>query len=703
MNLPGPVSAYLTDWLMQRCTFGFILLDPNGHVLSWGGELDRLGIGSLAKGRPISEQLACMEGLLPISEAALELPLIKPDLEHVWDVHLFKTEDGYGLLIIDASADAQKIGAFQQKANEQALKYAQQTEPKATIHALSQSELIENVMLACNVAVLKMETHGKFTLLGRAPDWLMRFCPSASSQTCQLDPDNVFSFLENFMHEAHDFWADEKSGCLKSGLWIEADEAGKEHLFEASAIHTGRSKILLIAKEHSILAEKQTLIQKGREMALGRFSLERTQSKLQAARDDLELRVQERTRELEEINDRLARELEHRKQLEAERTRMMTHLQQAQKMEAIGTLAGGIAHDFNNILSAIIGFTELSLMEAAQGSQLQTNLEHVFSAGQRAKKLIRQILTFSRQSNPETQPVQVRQIMKEAIELLRASTPAIIDIKHNIQSDAYVMADPSQLHQVVMNLSTNASQAMQPDGGVLSLALRDCDIGPENSAAHPNLLPGSYVEMTIADSGHGMSQETLARIYDPFFTTKEKGQGTGMGLSVVHGIIKNCKGDITVTSKVGQGTTFRLVLPTVRASDTPAITMKSMLPRGTERILFVDDEPMQIDLAIKILAPLGYRVEAFTDSTSALQKFYETPDRFDLILTDMYMPRMTGRILSGRIKEIRSDIPIILCSGYGDSPATPLHLNQHISGYLMKPFGMRELAMTVRRVLNESA
>jgi signal transduction histidine kinase/ActR/RegA family two-component response regulator len=700
MNLPKPVGTYLADWLRQRCGFAYIMLDLNGRVLSWGGELDRLGIGSLTAGRPISEQLVFMEGLLPIAETALELPLVKQDLEHVWDVHLFKADGGYSLLIMDAGIDARKIEVFQQELNESALRRAGQAGPQAAGQAPSQFELIENVFFACNIAVLELTTDGKLSLVGRAPSWLTRFCPVAPDQSCQLDPDNVFSFLENFMHEAHAFWAGGKAGCLKSGLWIELDEAGKEYLFEATAIHTGRSKILAIAKEHSMLIEKQALIQKGREIELGRNCLEKSQSELKAARDDLESRVQQRTRELEQINIRLARELELRKQLEAERTEMISHLQQAQKMEAIGTLAGGIAHDFNNILSAIIGFTELSLTETPEGSQLQMNLQHVFSAGQRAKKLIRQILTFSRQSNPETQPVQFCLIMKEAIELLRASVPAIIEIRQDIQSRAYVMADPSQLHQVVMNLCTNASHAMLPDGGVLVLVLSDREIGPEDSAVYPNMLPGSYLELSVADTGHGMSPETLGRIYDPFFTTKKKGHGTGMGLSVVHGIVKNCKGDITVTSTIGQGTTFRVLLPTVKPVNEPGITIKTKLPRGSEQILFVDDEPMQIDLALKILVPLGYRVEAFTDSTTALQKFFETPDRFDLILTDMYMPRMTGRVLATRINEIRTDIPIILCSGYNDNPADSQQSNQHISGYLMKPFGMKELALTVRRILD---
>jgi signal transduction histidine kinase/ActR/RegA family two-component response regulator len=703
MRLPAPVGQYLADWLAERCSFGFIMLNENGNVISWGGALDRLGIGPLVENRLISEQLVFMEGLLPLAETALQLPLVRPDAIHVWDVHLFKTDRGYGLLILDARQEAQILGVFQQKANELALKRAKQAAASGIGAALLPSGFLEDLLLACNMAALQFGVDGKFSLIGRAPQWLARFCPDAGAQPCHLDPANVFAFLENFLNEAQAFWSGGKIGCIKSGLWIEMDEAGKEHLFEAAAINTGQSKILLLSKEHSALTEKQALIQKGREIALDHYTLERRRNELQAAHHDLEERVRQRTRELERMNIRLAGELQHRERLEVERSEILNQLQQAQKMEAIGTLAGGIAHDFNNILSAVIGFTELSLMDAPSGSQLQTNLQHVFSAGQRAKKLIRQILTFSRQSNPETQPVQLRLIMNEVFELLRASLPATIEIRQDLNSNAFVMADPSQLHQVVMNLCTNASHAMQPDGGVLELALRDYDIGPENSAIYPDLLPGSYMEMKVTDSGTGMSKETLDRIYDPFFTTKGKGEGTGMGLSVVHGIIKNCKGDIAATSRIGLGTTFRVILPTIKQVGAPAIHLKSELPRGSERILFVDDEPLLTDLALRTLQSLGYQVETFNDSTAALQAYLEAPERFDLVVTDMYMPKMTGKVLAREISKIRPKVPIILCSGYGGGLVHPNPLDQHISHYLMKPYGRKELATTVRRILDKKA
>ena len=703
MKLPRPISDYFGQWLAQRRGFGYILTDPDGHVRTWGGNLQGLGVGPLKLGQAVSEQLILMEGLLPLTEPALQIPMVRLDADHTLDVHLFKTDEGYGLLLMDASMDAQKQGAFQQKANESALDMERRTELNQP-HLLSlHSDLIENLFFACNITALQLRPDNRFSVIGRAPAWFEKFCPHTAAETCRLDPENYFSFLDNFLREAHDFWGLERIGSIKSGLWIELDENQREHLFDAIALYTGQSKILLISKERSDLIEKHDLIQKGREIALDRSSLERIQNDLQAAHDNLETRVRERTRELEQMNARLTRELEHRRALETERTEMMLHLQQAQKMEAIGTLAGGIAHDFNNILSAVMGFTELSLIDAPHGSQLETNLKHVLSAGIRAKKLIGQILAFSRQTNPETQPVLLTGIVQEATELLRASLPATIEIKLDLQSNACVMADPSQLHQVVMNLCTNAGQAMQRDGGTLQLVLKNYEIDSEDASGHAGLTPGAYVEMTISDSGPGMSQETLKRIYDPFFTTKEKGHGTGLGLSVVHGIVRNYKGDIFANSKVGQGTTFRILLPITNEQGAAAVQSQSRLPTGEECILYVDDEAVQADLIQKFLTPLGYRIVTFTDSTVALQAFQDNPQRFDLVLTDMYMPKISGKILSAEIKKIRPDIPVIICSGYGDRSTDPTSSTKQVDGYLTKPFSMKELASTIRTVLSKKA
>jgi signal transduction histidine kinase/ActR/RegA family two-component response regulator len=694
MKLPQPISDYYCDWLAQKRALGYILLEADGRVRSWGGELQRLGIGPLEEGRPISDQLELMEGLLPLEEAALQLPLLRPDANHALDIHLFKIDAGYGLLLMDASQDAQRLGLFQQQVNESALLRKQHSTHDQTGGIPPSSGLIENLFLACNTAALTLNPDGCFTPIGRVPGWLNEFFPEAADRHSRLAPGNYFAFLENFLLDAHDFWSKESVGFIKSGLWIEPDPAGQEHLFEATALYTGSEKILLIGKEQHSLIEKQQLIRKAREIALDR-------SVLQADRDQLQVRVKARTQELEQTKGRLARELVHSQQLETERTEMIFQLQQAQKMEAIGTLAGGIAHDFNNILSAVMGFTELSLIQVPPGSQLETNLRHVLSAGLRAKKLISQILTFSRQSHPEIQPVQLAGIIKEAIELIRASLPATIEIEQDLNSKAYVLGDPSQLHQVVMNLCTNASQAMQPNGGVLRLSLRECVIGPGGSPDGSEAGPGNCLAMEVSDTGSGMSPETLKRIFDPFFTTKEKGLGTGMGLSVVHGIIKSCQGEISVASKLGQGTTFRILLPVTSQRQVPKAQSQTQLPAGNECILYVDDEPMQADLAQKFLQPLGYRVVALIDSTLALQAFMENPDQFDLVLTDMYMPKMTGKMLSEEIKRIRPRMPVIICSGYSEGALDPVTNGRRFDDYLIKPFSMKELVSTIRKALDK--
>jgi len=700
--LPKSVREHFDRWLKTHCVFGFIMLDAGGMVVSWGGDLDRLGIKTPIEERPISELLYFTEGLLPTSEPAIHLPMINIDDDHILDAHLFKDADGYGLLLIDASLKEHRLAKYQQKANEFVLWREKHSNSSRPSMQSTPPETIENIFSACNAVALRLNADNQFTLIGEAPEWFNKFCPETASQTCKLSPGNFFSFFDNFLNEAYAFWDREKIGCIKSGIWIEVDAPDQEHLFEAAAIHTGSSKILMITDENSNIREKQTLIQKGRELALGQSQLEKNQTRLQIAHDELEARVRARTRQIEHAKKRLEEELIQRKQLENERTDMILQLQQAQKMEAIGTLAGGIAHDFNNILSAVVGFTELSLFDVPKGSPLASNLQQVLSAAQRAKALIRQILTFSRQSNPETRPIQLAVIIKEALKLLRASLPASVEIVRNLQSRAYVMADPTHMHQVVMNLCTNAGQAMVAEGGILEIRLRDQKIGPEEAAKYQGIVPGAYLELSVKDNGAGIPQKHLERIFDPFFTTKEKGQGTGMGLSVVHGIVKNCGGDITVSSRMSIGTTFHVMLPAANQTEMPRTVLPSTLPRGNERILFIDDEPMQTDLALKILAPLGYDVTAMTDSAAALKLFIDAPDKFDLVITDMYMPKITGKHLAMEILRLRPKMPIILCSGYSVELVDPTSMQHHFKGHIMKPFLMKEMAETIRSVLDRS-
>ena len=384
-----------------------------------------------------------------------------------------------------------------------------------------------------------------------------------------------------------------------------------------------------------------------------------------------------------------------------EKWELEKRLAQAQKMEAIGTLAGGIAHDFNNILSAIIGYTELSLIDTPQGDPMQNNLKQVLKAGGRAKELVQQILTFSRQQENELQPIKVNLIVNEAIKLLRASLPSTIQIRHKIESNLTVLSDATNIHQILMNLCTNSSYAMQAHGGILEINLSDVNLDSNFTGQHLGVKPGKFIKLTVSDTGCGMSPEVSRRIFDPFFTTKKVGQGTGMGLAVVHGIVKSHGGAITVDSLPGQGTTFSLYLP---ASESVSITPEDSVPlmaTGTEHILFVDDEDFQVDMGKQLLARLGYRVTARTDSLEALGLFRQTPDEFDLVITDMTMPAMTGDVLAAKIISIRPDIPVIVCTGYSERIDKEIIKKIGIKELAMKPLAMKDLAEMIRRVLDE--
>jgi len=384
-----------------------------------------------------------------------------------------------------------------------------------------------------------------------------------------------------------------------------------------------------------------------------------------------------------------------------EKWKLEKRLAQAQKMEAIGTLAGGIAHDFNNILSAIIGYTELSLIDTPKGDPIQNNLKQVLKAGGRAKELVRQILTFSRPHENELHPIKVNLIVNEAIKLLRASLPSTIQIHHKIESNLTVLSDATNIHQILMNLCTNSSYAMQEDGGILEITLSDVNLDSNFAEQHPGVKPGKFIKLTVSDTGCGMSPEVSSRIFDPFFTTKKVGQGTGMGLSVVHGIVKNHGGAITVDSLAGQGTTFSLFLPATEAvSITPEASVQLMVT-GTEHILFVDDEAFQADLGKRLLARLGYRVTARTDSLEALGLFRQKPDDFDLVITDMTMPAMTGDVLAAKIISIRPDIPVIVCTGYSERIDKEIIKKIGIKELAMKPLAMKDIAEMIRRVLDE--
>ena len=396
----------------------------------------------------------------------------------------------------------------------------------------------------------------------------------------------------------------------------------------------------------------------------------------------------------------LEREIKQRKLAEEKRKKLEEELQQAQKMEAIGTLAGGIAHDFNNILYSIIGYTELTMDDVPEGSLAQKNLTEVLKGALRAKDMVRQILAFSRKDDIQKKPVKIQPVVKEALKLFRASIPTTIEIRQSIDEDCGpVLAASTQIHQIVMNLATNAYQAMQEKGGLLELTLMEEEIGSDDS--NPDLHPGRYLKLTVSDTGHGMNSVVMKKIFDPYFSTKGPGEGTGMGLAVVHGIVKSHGGNITVYSKLGEGTIFHVYLPLIEARPVePKTVPAEPTPTGREHILFVDDEEPIVRMMQQILERLGYQVTSRTSSVGALEAFKAKPDEYDLVITDMTMPNMTGIELAPRLREIRSDIPIIMCTGFSETIDEDRAKNMGILAYIMKPFLIDEIAKTIRKIFN---
>jgi PAS domain S-box-containing protein len=384
-----------------------------------------------------------------------------------------------------------------------------------------------------------------------------------------------------------------------------------------------------------------------------------------------------------------------------ERKKLEEQLRQAQKMEAVGTLAGGIAHDFNNILAAIIGFTEMVIDDVSDNAPVQQKMERVLKAGFRGRDLVRQILTFSRRSDEEKKALQMSPLIQETFKLLRASTPTTIEMKLDLGAHRDLAnADPSQIQQIIMNLCTNASHAMREKGGTLEVVLRAITIDTGELLPEPDMAPGEYLVLSVSDTGEGMDDSVMKRIFDPFFTTKEKGQGTGLGLAVVYGIVKSHKGGIRVSSRPGQGSVFSVYLPaTSTREEVESETVSwDTLPTGTERILFVDDEEPLVELGRGVLRRLGYTVVAKRSGREALETFRED-GAFDLVITDQTMPEMTGVMLAAELLKLRPDLPVILCTGYSESVSRETAQEVGIRGFLMKPLSKRDLAGAVRRAL----
>jgi len=395
------------------------------------------------------------------------------------------------------------------------------------------------------------------------------------------------------------------------------------------------------------------------------------------------------------------RDITEQKKAEREKAKLESQLQQAQKMEAIGTLAGGIAHDFNNILSAIIGYTEMARDDSPSESSVANDLDNVLEASARAVGLVKQILSFSRQGDTEHILLQPAIIVNKAILMLRPTLPTTIEITQYIDAKTgLIFADPTQIHQILMNLCTNAFHAMEKTGGRLDISLKEIDLRDGDLFHEPDVIAGTFIQISVGDSGFGMTQEVKDKIFDPYFTTKGAGKGTGMGLSIVHGIVKSYGGFITLSSKLGKGTTFNVFLPVVNEEELPDKEATEQIPIGMERILFIDDEDILADMGKTMLERLGYHVTVRQSSLEALEIFQNQPDQFDVVISDQTMPGMTGVDLAQRMLQIRPDIPIILCTGYSSTISEKKAKSFGIREFALKPVQKKDIAMLIRKVLD---
>ncbi|MBU1344104.1 MAG: PAS domain S-box protein [Proteobacteria bacterium] len=397
-------------------------------------------------------------------------------------------------------------------------------------------------------------------------------------------------------------------------------------------------------------------------------------------------------------------DITQRKQAEKEKIELETKLYQAQKLEAIGNLSAGIAHDFNNILSGIMGSSQLAKLHVDDSGQLNKDIERIIKGTQRAAELVQQILTFSRQSEYKKKPIKVSLVVKEALKLLRSSIPSTIQIREKNNSTLMAMADPGRVHQVVMNLCTNAYHAMKDTGGILTVGVNEIEFFKPDSTPKLSILPGKYLDLEVSDTGHGIDAENMDKIFDPYFTTKRPDSGTGLGLAVVHGIIEEHGGYIKVYSKKGQGSIFHVFLPAIRGNQeiNGLKNTKEPLIFGSETIMLVDDEEHILSTTKEFLENYGYTVNCFANGMKAFHEFKKDPHQFDLVISDMTMPFMTGDELSRNMLKIRSDLPIILCSGYSENSTNDKLKELGVIKFMQKPIHFKQLMGAIRQVLDES-
>jgi len=415
--------------------------------------------------------------------------------------------------------------------------------------------------------------------------------------------------------------------------------------------------------------------------------------------------IKSKIRFFAELHEQKQLVLEQSRQLQEqmeERDRLEKHLRQSGKMEALGTLAGGVAHEFNNLLSIMLGLAEVTRNEVPKKSSIENNLNGILNAGHRASSLVQQILMFSRETEVEKKTIQMIPLLKEAVKLIRSTTPTTVEIHQEIDiSEATVLADPTFIHQIVMNLCVNANHSMRKKGGLLTIRLTDAKIDKDFARVH-EFTGEKYLQLTVQDTGCGIPQDIMDQIFDPFFTTKGVGEGTGLGLSVVHGFVKNHGGAIAVQSVVGEGTSFHVYLPTVSEPLKADSVHDLPIRHGDGSILVVDDEEVLLTVQQQILEGLGYTVTATTNSEEALEIFRKEPEKFDVVLTDQTMPKMTGVQLAEKLLKIRPGIPIILATGFSETTTSEQAEELGLRDYLMKPIDIPKLAASLHRILSEN-
>ncbi len=522
--------------------------------------------------------------------------------------------------------------------------------------------------------LIPFEAHAFYLIDQDQSDFSLSFCEPSGKK--QFIADQVSYMIENGFFA----WAIRE----RRGITISSHDHSRQlmlHVIATSSRIRGMFVGLLPVKKDIIPDRSHSLVS---------FILLNTANALESLEYHKVLRDQ---------NSILEKKVEERTKALA---RSENQLQQVMKLQAIGTLAGGIAHDFNNILFPIVGYTELTMDDIPEDSQARQNLEEVLKAANRAKALVQQILTFSRQNGQERKPLKVQPLIKEALNLLRATIPSSIEISSSIDDDSgLVKGDPTQIHQVIMNLCTNAYHALQGTGGKIEVSLKEANLSYEQSMQRVGMKVGRHLELIVKDNGHGMTPQVMERIFEPYYTTKEQGKGTGLGLSVIHGIIKNHGGDISVHSQPGKGATFSVYLPIIDDIDIETEPVQSANNKsGHEHILLIDDEEPIIDLERRILERLGYKITPISDSQKALEEFSAQPQGFDLVITDMTMPKITGDQLAQRLMDINPLIPVILCTGFNEAITEEKALAMGIDKFVMKPIVKNDLADAVRTVLD---